>query len=1065
MRLSFIFLFIALVQVSASSSNKLIMLTPKEVLQQINIKGTVTDSQGDPLPGVSVFIKGTSQGTATDVNGVYTLQVPNESAILVFSFIGFINQELVVGNKRTIDVSMIDDVQQMEEVVVVGYGTQKKVNLSGSVDFISGDILQNRSTANVAELVKGASPNLNISMGRMGGEPGASSNWNVRGIGSINADAAPLILVDGVPVNINNIDPESIESVSVLKDASASAIYGSRAPFGVVLITTKKGQQGKARIEYSNNLFINYPQPLASFVRSLEWATAYNQASANANAAATYSDEQMARIEGYLNGTYPYEYNPDVPITTVFLGRRVGNANYDWPQELVAPSFNHKHNISISGGSEKINYFFSGGLFDQDGIYRYGYDNYKRYNLLSNLNARITDWLNVRTSIKYAKALSDYPVGQTTVSRVHIFGEALTFAPMMPKYNINGTIACPLIRWQEDSGRTKTESNDFFAGLGLDLEPVKGWVTSFTYNHNLINSRLYDNPKPVWVEMSDGTFSNIGKPEASWTAEYGQTNYAMLNVVSSYETTLRGHYLKALAGYEQEERKASSLSGTGTGLISNDVPSLYTALGNKTVSDAMNHWATQGIFGRLNYNYKEKYLFEFSARYNGSSRFSPESRWGFFPSASVAYAISKENFWTPVQDIVNNFKIRGSYGSLGNQNVSSMYSYLEMMGMGAELDWIMGSARPQYTTPPGIVTSDLTWETITTLNLGLDAAFLNNRLQVNFDWYDRVTKDMMGPVEALPYQLGVSAPQKNNAEMSNKGFELVLSWRDRLSNNFSYNAKFSLGDSRATITKYYNVNELINTWYPGKEYGEIWGYTTDGLIQEVGEAMPDQSLFYANWRPGDMKYKDLDGDGKVTSGSSTLKDHGDLRRIGNTTARYNYSITAGCEWKGFDFYMFWQGIGKRDYAPANSDFLFYGIVTAFGGSGIYKNTEILNYWRPADETNLLGPNTDAYFAKPYFSSETNKNRQIQTKYILDASYVRLKNIQLGYTVPSHISQKIFVQRARIYVSGENLITFTKLPSTFDPETTIASNTVYETSGHGRIYPLSKVLSFGVNITF
>ncbi len=1052
MKRFFFFLLVSLVSLNTYS-------------QDFTVRGKVSDTNGEPLIGVNVIENGTLNGTVTDIEGRFELTVSDRNATLKLTYIGYETLEVAISGRVNMEITMAESSSQLDEVVVVGYGTQKKVTLTGSVDAISGGEIQNRSGVLVSDLIKGASPNLNISMGMRGGEPGATSTWNIRGLGSINANAAPLILVDGVEVNINNIDPESIESISVLKDASASAIYGSRAPFGVVLITTKKGKQGRVNVEYSNNLGMNTPIRFSSFVDALTWATAYNQANANAGLTPVYSAEQMERIKGYMNGTFPYEYDPENPIDNIWAGRRNGNANYNWPKVLLADhSFNQKHHVNISGGSERTNYYLSGGLVDQDGIYRYGYDNYKRFNFLSNLNSQVTDWLNVRTGVKYAKGMSDYPVGQTTVGREHMIGEMLTFAPMMPMYNINGTIQSPLVRWQQDSGRDKWETGDFFVNLGADLEPIKGWVTSFSYNYNAINTRSFSHPKPVMVELGTGQFGNVGKPESSWGVGYSQANYSLVNAITSYEATWDNHYFKGLLGYEQEERKNTSITASGTGLITDEVPSLKTALGNKTVTDGMNHWATQGVFGRINYNYKEKYLLEASARYNGSSRFSPDTRWGFFPSASVGYVISNEEFWEPIYSAVNNLKIRASYGSLGNQNVG-LYSYLSTIGVGTELSWIIDGERPQYANPPGLISSDLTWETITTTNIGMDAGFLNNRLQLTFELYNRITSNMLGPTEQLPYQLGVSTPQKNNAELSNKGFELILSWRDRISSDFSYDVKVSLGDSRAKILKYFNEKELIDTWYPGKMVGEIWGYTTDGIIQEEGEEIPNQSKFYATWGPGDIKYKDLNGDGKIDDGTRTLNDYGDLSRIGNTTPRYNYSISGGFNWKDFDFNMFWQGIGKQDYFPPNTMQVFWGMLTGTGSSGLYENSWTMDYWRPADETNILGPNTDAYFAKPYFSAQTNKNRQVQTRYLLNAAYLRLKSLQIGYTLPTHISEKVFLQRARIYLSGENLLTLTKLPDNFDPETTIASDPANDGYQAGRIYPISRVFSVGINLTF
>lgn len=1039
------------------------------------VTGRVLDEQtGEPVLGASVWAGESEQGTITDIDGNFALNISSMVKEISISYLGYDKKDIVLGNQSNFRVSLTPSLFSLDELVVVGYGTQRKGTLTGSIDAISGEKLQNRSSGSVTDLIKGASPNLNItSSGLRGGEPGASGSWNIRGIGSINASASPLILVDGVEMNINNIDPESIESFSVLKDASTSAIYGSRAPFGVILITTKKGKKdGKVNIQYSNNLSMNSPLYVNGFVDALTWTTAYNQANANAGLAPIYSEEQIGRITNYMNGTYPHEYDPANPISSIFGGRRDGNANYDWPHILIADhSYNQKHNINLSGGSQRTQYYVSGGFNDQNGIYAYGYDNYKRFNLLSNLNAKITDWLNFRTSVKYAKGLADYPIGMTTASREYTFTAVYNFAPMTPMYNENGTIQNPIIRLLESSGRSKSEINDLFITVGADFEPVKGWITSVSYNHNNINSFSSSNPKPVLVELGTGEFGNIGKPETSYSAGYNKTNYTLFNVVSNYEKKIGQHYFKALAGYEQEERMAQSLSATASGLISEDIPSISTALGAVTVDDALNHWATQGIFGRINYNYMEKYLLEVSARYNASSRFAPDNRWGFFPSASVGYFVSKENFWNPIAPIINSFKMRASYGSLGNQNVG-MYSYIATMGIVNELGWIIDGTRPQYTNAPGLIRDDLTWETVSTSNIGVDAGFFKNRLQANFDWYHRYTSDMLGPAETLPYPLGVGTPLANNAELSTKGFEFVLSWQDRVSSDFSYNVKFTLGDSRSKVMKYKNDKGLIDTWYEGKEIGEIWGYTTDGIIQVVDEPMSDQSKFYPTWGPGDIKYLDIDGNDTINDGTRTLDNHGDLKIIGNTSPRFNYGISAGVDWKGFDFNMFWQGIGQRDYFANRYLTGFWGLTHLWGVSGVLKGSPTLDYWRPEDETNSLGPNTDAYLPKPYFSGETSKNKQVQSRYILNVAFLRLQNMQLGYTLPAKMTKKLYVEKARIYMSGENLLTLTRFPKTLDPDATLQTDEDVIEPGKsktgisaGVIYPISQVFSVGINIIF
>ncbi|HAZ04551.1 MAG: SusC/RagA family TonB-linked outer membrane protein [Bacteroidetes bacterium GWF2_42_66] len=1038
--------------------------------QQKTVSGKVTDTSGQPLPGVTVVVKGTTNGTITDFDGKYTLASVPGDATLVFSFVGMRSQENSASGKTTVNVQLEEETIGIEEVVAVGYGTQKKINLTGSVDVVSGEVLTNRSAPNVSSLIQGTSPNLNISMTNLGGEPGAASSWNIRGIGSIAGNSSPLILIDGVESNINNIDPESIESISVLKDASASAIYGSRAPFGVILLTTKKGKKNESiRISYNNNLSFASPLNIPHFVDALTWVTSYNQVQANSGLAPVFPAEQVERIKGYMAGTYKTEYNPDKPPTSIWRGRWDGNANYDWPAEYYKKSsFSQKHTINLEGGGENTQYFVSSGYYDQGGLYSWGDDLYKRYNVMANITSQITNWLRFDYSSKYARTEIDHPLGIVGQPRSYIFRSFLSFSPMMPKYNIDGSICNPLIRALQSSGRENIQNNDLGITLRTEIEPVKGWKTNMSYNYNYGGSSNIQNPKPVLVQNPNGTIGNIGSSMTGSIENLAFSYYTLANALTSYEKTIGGHYFKALIGYEQEVNSYRGLYGSRMELITEAVPSINTALGTTTLSDAISHWATQGVFGRLNYNYKEKYLVEFSARYNGSSRFAKESRWGFFPSVSAGYNISKEKFWTSVESYVNMLKLRGSYGSLGNQNVAN-YLYLSSIPVSSNLPYLLGGERPIYAQVPGIISNDLTWETVTTLDFGVDAGFLNNRLGLVFDWYNRTTSDMFGPSESLPATLGTGAPYRNNAKLSTKGFEVSLDWKDKISSDLSYNVSISVGDSKSIILKYKNDSELIDTWYKGKDIGEIWGFGTDAIIQTVGEEMPDQSKYYKTWGPGDMKYKDIDGNEIINDGTRTQNDHGDLYVIGNSSPRYNIGLSAGLNWKGFDVNMFWQGIGKRDYSPHSGTNLFYGLVSggsAGSESAIFKNSPALDYWRPADDASTLGPNTDAYFAKPYFTTELNKNRLVQSRYILNAAYMRLKNLQIGYTVPPKLSMKVHLYKARFYISGENLLTFTKLPKTMDPEIVIASDPGFGgTQNTGATYPISRSLSFGINLTF
>ena len=1029
-----------------------------------NVEGRVTDSNGEPLIGVNIQVKGTNQGTSTDLDGHFVLNDIDENALLVISYIGYVTQEVSVAGQTNLSIVMESDSQLLDEVVVVGYGTQKKANLTGSVATISREMLENKPLPNLGEVLRGVSPNLNINLGAYGSEPGAALTFNIRGVGSVSGNSAPLILVDGVEMDINNIDPGTIEDISVLKDASSSAIYGSRAPFGVILITTKKGTKSeKVQIQYNNNMIFGKSIGIPHMENSLIFATVYNQAAVNAGTPPQYPEEQMERIRGFINGTYLTEYDPENPTTSVFTGRRIGNANYDWPHLLFKDhKFDQRHNVAISGGSERSQYYVSLGYFDQDGFYGFGYDDYKRYDLMANLNTEATDWLSFNISAKYANTFTDYPIGITTVERRYIGNSLYSFGPIQPHYNPDGSEANPLVRYLESSGRDKTFENDLLVTLGTQLELAEGWRTNISYNYNITETNRDVVSLPVWVALGNGTLGNIGKPASAFESTLAHSPYTLFNVVTSYEKQLSNHFLKLLVGYEQEEQSYKSLYGRKENLITESVPSISTALGTSTLTDSRYDWATQGYFGRLNYNFQEKYLLEVSARYNGSSRFDPDSRWGFFPSASVGYQLSRENFWVPIEPVINHFKLRASYGSLGNQNVAN-YLYIPTINVNAESPWIIGSSRPPYALTPGILSENLTWETITMANFGFDAGLLNNQLSVTFDMYSRKTTDMFGPQETLPYTLGTGTPTANNASLSTRGFELIVGWQEVINSDFSYDVQLSVGDYRSKILNYRNENGFIDNWYNGKDFGEIWGFETDGLIQTEGENMADQTEIYPNWGPGDMKYVDINGDGKITEGNRTLADHGDLKVIGNSTPRFNVGISGGFQWKNFDFNMNWSGNLKQDYLPAFGVNAFWGLTNSWANSAVFVDAPVLDYWRPADETNLLGPNTDAYFPKPYFSNETLKNRKPQSKYVLNAAYLRLRNIQFGYTVPESLYQKLPVKNARVFVSGGNLITLKSLPKTVDPEQTVVGEVSYNTNGY--IYPMAATVTAGLNITF
>jgi TonB-linked SusC/RagA family outer membrane protein len=1089
-----LFVFVlGLTQVKAGSSNSQ-NKSMATALQTQTVSGTVVDNTGFPLPGVNVMVKGTTTGTITDPNGKYSLEVSGDNAVLVFSFIGYAIQEKPVV-ASVIDVTLEEDTQDIDEVVVVGYGSQKKINLTGSVDAVGGEELADRPVSNLGEALQGVSPNLNISLSAAGGEPGAKGSWNIRGVGTLSGSGAPLVLVDGVQMDAENIDPETVESISVLKDASAAAIYGARAPFGVVLITTKKGSKsGKVKVTYKYNLGLASPINLPEFESSKLITTAFNQADVNAGAAPTFNLEQLQHVYGFMEGTYPHQYDPNGTYTNLWRGRWDGNANTEWYGEYFKKySTRQTHSINLDGGSEKVQYHLGAGYYGQDGQYNWADEYFKRYNMIANISSAVTDWLKLDFSTKYSQTQTKLPLGEGgRADRNEFYHEIGIFWPTTP--HVEGAFENPFVQLLKDGGHSKKIVNDLWTTIGAEFEPIKDWKTKMTYNFNNYETNGYSHFKEVYVNVPDASNQNIGAPTNAISKYYNNGFNTMANVYTSYEKTLGVNYFKLMVGYERLYKEYGGLSGSRNGLITNEVPSISTAVGDAIVlDDFLEHSSTQGFFGRLNYMYDEKILFEASARYDGSSRFAPDHRWGMFPSASVGYVVSKEDFWSPISGYVNNFKVRGSYGSLGNQNVSN-YLYLSNMNIRTQTppnspNVVFNGNLPLYVgNAPGLISPTLTWETVTTADIGFDAGFFDNKLTATFDWYNRTTSDMFGPGDITTSVLGTGSPMKNNAVMSTKGWEISLNWKHQVS-DVKYSVGIALADSKSKVLEYKNEDKLLTDWYEGKEMGEIWGYETDRLIQNNDDIanMPDQSKFYATWTPGDMLYKDKNGDGIINDGANTLDDHGDLVKLGNSTPRYTVGINATASWKGLDFRMFWQGVLKRDfyvdYSPYSGN-MFYGMVGSNTTSTLLKGTDHLDYWRPANEVegfeNItlpdgsagkiyhLGANTDSFFPKPYTSSETAKNLQKQSKYLINAAYMRLKNIQLGYTLPQDLTRKAHIEKLRFYISGENLLTFTKVPKMADPEALIDRNSFTGNNGYhgvGKMYPLSRIYSFGVNLTF
>ena len=1062
-----ILLFTAAIIIGVSN-----LVLAQENSKQKSVSGKVIDKTGASLPGVSIVLKGTTIGVNSDATGNYSLTNIPENAILQFSFVGMITQEIVVRKQTSINVILEDETIGLEEVVTVGYGTQKKANLTGAVSSVDSKVLESRPVTNVTQALQGMVPGLNITQsGALGGSLDNRPSINIRGVTTIGqgSSGSPLILIDGMEGDINAVNPDDVDNISVLKDAAASSIYGARAPFGVILVTTKKGKAGKMKVNYSTNFRSSSPILLPKIVDSYTYATYINAANINSGSAAFFGPARLQRIQDFMAGKLGNKTDiPNVANPTYWAdGYLEGNDNVDWYGEIFKKSSpSQEHNISISGGNENLTYYLSGNYLNQDGLLKIGSDNFQRYTSTAKINAKLSEWASISYTGRFTREEYSRPA---VLSGGFYQNLARQGWPMLPLYDPNGymfSAPSPALGLR-DGGLDKNQDDWTYQQLNLTIEPIKGWKILADLNYKVENNfRHWDTEKTYNHDVNGNPF--LYGTTSSVHEEAYRTNYFSPNVYTEYTKSLGNHNFKFLLGYQSESNKYRYLSAERQGVIVPSSPVIDITSGTdnsgKTVSPLVGgqyqEWATTGYFGRINYNYKGRYLAEANLRYDGTSRFRSNMRWKYFPSASFGWNVSHENFWKPIEHFVNSFKIRASYGELGNQNTNSWYpTYVTMPFGSANGTWIVGGVKPNTSSAPGLVSTSQKWETISTYDLGSDMGFLKNRLTATFDYYIRYTNDMIGPAPELPSILGTAVPTTNNTDLKTYGFELAVTWQDRLKNGLGYSAKFILSDSQTDITNYPNPAGNLSTYYPGQKFGEIWGYTTIGIAKTQDEmdahlaSLPNggQNTLGSNWKAGDIMYKDLDGDGKISAGSSTVGSHGDLSIIGNNVARYSFGLDLSADWKGFDIRTFFQGVLKRDYAQ--NSYYFWGAT----GSGIWNSTSLIehtDYFRndPADP---LGINLDSYYPRPMFSD---KNEQTQTRYLQNASYIRLKNLQFGYTIPSVITRKIMIEKCRFYVSGENILTLTNLATMFDPET-------IDGGYGGNVYPLSKVYSVGVSVTF
>lgn len=1029
------------------------------------VTGKVTAAaDGEGVPGATVAVKGTTNATMTNVQGEFSLSAPS-TGTLVISSIGYKTQEIALNGRSNIQVVLQSDDMELEELVVVGYGTQKKVNLTGAVSSIAGERLENRSVPTLTQALQGTVANLNISTPN--GAPGTKQNLNIRGYTGISIDAngnrsnvsaSPLIVIDGIQGgDLSTINMNDVASVSVLKDAASAAIYGSSAPYGVIIITTKRGRAGKPSITYNNNFGFSAPTNLPSYVNSLDFAEAFNEVAENSfYTAKLFNDEVIDRIKAYQAGTLKDETIKN-PSSDNWLSWNGANANNDWFKIYFKNrSFSQQHNVGVSGGSENSNYYVGLGYNQQDGLYNYANDTYDRFNIRANLSSDLTKWLTFNFRSAFSRANTDNPTIYGNISGgnsysydyFHQIGRTYPTVPLKNPdgfYSEGGGVGI-----FTDGGRAKGTTDNATLTGEFQVRLLPGWDFTANYTYEGIYINNSDHRKTFYVVKPSGQKDpRGGSSPNSISRNFYKNQHNTINAFTSYEKQVGNHYFKGLAGFTQELYDNLRLQGSNNNLYSDEVPMIGTTFGtNISAQDFASQLAIRGWFGRVNYNFREKYLLELNGRYDGTSRFLSDVRNKFYPGVSAAWVVSRESFWDPLADHIPNMKLRASYASLGDQAfTSNYYPFYPNLGTNAPTGtrWLFSGGRESSVSNPGLVNYDLTWITTNTLDFGIDMDFLRNRLNFSFDWYRRQAKDFAVPSDALPAILGTSPPLVNNAETETKGFDLTLGWRDKV-RDFSYGANLVLSDYVGKVVQFNNPTKLLsNAWYNGMTLGEIWGYETVGLFTSQAEIdATNQSFLNANWFVGDVHYKDLNGDGKINIGDNTVDNPGDKKIIGNSTPRFSFGLNLNGAYKNFDLTIFLQGVGKRDIMFSSDANYFWGFTGGEWQSTYF--TAHTDRWTPE--------NPDGYLPRAYFN--TDKNRQSQTRYLQSAAYMRVKNLQLGYTLPQAMLSKINFQRARVFMNTENLLTFTKLMNIVDPEIV---------NSNAKVYPVQRTWAFGLNVTF
>ncbi len=1089
--------------------------------QEHAVIGTVYDAiTRDPLAGATIQIKGSTRGVITDADGAYRLEVkPND--VLACTFLGYKPLEILAGSHPVLDFALSEENVEIDNVVVVGYGTLKKTQLIGAVENLSGEALKERTNPNITRSLQGMVPGLNII--QVDGKPshegevyirGGKTSYNTRSSMSsatgsrytIGQGGSALVLIDGVEGDLNTVNPEDVETISVLKDASSAAVYGARGAFGVILVTTKKPDKGSIRINYNYGISVNRRTVMWEnnlVTDGLEWLDNFVNFFQNDTRTPTSEGKIPSNVNG-RNDTYSAAYHEEfrrrheTGDTDVYGMTEGGNYAYygstNWI-DLFYKDYNttQTHDLSVSGSRDNVSFVLSGRYYDQDGIYKIGDETYKSYNLRGKgtirINKRVT--LENNTSLFSRKYYQPMVTGGSNVLLRQFEHRG---QPIYTPYNEDGTLtyygAATMYGGFKD-GSTYQENNilEVTTSTGLDINVIEDVLklhSDFTYKANRSTQLRLSGIQTGYSAPYATEDYNTTSYKSDWRYN---TDYLSANIVLTWTPKLgANHNLNAVGGWNIERTKYRRLYLQRRGLLNYQTPSFELMESDEySVEDDGYDKNLVGLFGRINYTLLNRYIVEFAARYDGSSLFPANQRWGFFPSGSVGWLLSKEPWMKWSSRWLDNFKFRANVGSLGNASIDP-YSFMELMGV-KKSSILSDGSKFSYTSLPSVIPSSLTWETVTTYDIGLDMDFLKNRLSFSGDYYWRYTNDLLINGPDLPQVLGASTPKGNYGSLKTKGWELSLAWRDRFQwkdKPFYYSVKLSVWDSRTWVKEFYNANGNILNYYAGKELGEIWGFRTDGYFLSNDEAAAwVQDTYHKNGSnfaayAGDLKFLDVNGDGEIGVGKGTLDDHGDLERIGNESPRFQYGINLSANWNGIGVSLFFQGVGKRDWYPSCESGFFWGMYNRpYGYLPKVHTTDAVNV--DYSTTNWVVTNAAD---KPYFTRQVgySANRNVgpltweNDYYLQNAAYCRLKNITVDYTFPKQLIRKVHLENLKVYVSGENLFTFSpiyKHTKMFDPEVIGFGDTDFTSSdssgldgaGQGYSYPMLKTVTVGVNITF